>query len=72
MARYITRREEHSRKLTYKIFAGMFDFVGTVASTIIIIVCVVLLVQLIKWIAADFELSFGPMVDMLEEAVNVK
>lgn len=72
MARYITKREERSRKLTFKIFAGMFDFVGTVASTIIIIVCVVLLMQLTKWIIADFELSFGPMVDMLEEAVNVK
>jgi len=72
MARYYTRREEHSRRLTFKRFAGMFDFVGTVASTIIIIVCVVLLVQLAKWIAADFELSFGAMVDMLEEAVNVK
>lgn len=72
MARYVTRREEHSRKLTYKIFAGMFDFVGTVAGTIIIIVCVVLLVQLVRWVVADFDLSFGTMVDMLEEAVNVK
>ena len=72
MARYITRREEHSRRLTFKIFAGMFDFVGTVAGTIIIIVCVVLLVQLVKWVVADFDLSFGTMVDMLEEAVNVR
>jgi len=72
MARYMTRREEHSRRLTFKIFAGMFDFVCTVASTIIIIVCVVLLIQLTRWIVSDFELSFGTMVDMLEEAVNVK
>lgn len=71
MARYYTRREEHSRRLTFKIFAGMFDFVGTVASAVIIIVCVVLLVQLVKWIAADFDISFGAMLTMLEEAVNV-
>lgn len=71
MARYYTRREEHSRRLTFKIFAGMFDFVGTVASAVIIIVCVVLLVQLAKWIAADFDVSFGAMLNMLEEAVNV-
>ncbi|MBQ4089504.1 MAG: hypothetical protein IJC56_06460 [Clostridia bacterium] len=71
MARYYTRREEHSRRLTFKIFAGMFDFVGTVASAIIIIVCVVLVAQLIKWIAADFDVSFGAMLEMLQEAVNV-
>ena len=71
MARYYTRREEHSRRLTLKIFAGMFDFVGTVASAVIIIVCVVLLVQLVKWIAGDFDTSFGAMLNMLEEAVNV-
>lgn len=71
MARLYTRREEHSRRLTFKVFAGMFDFVGTVASALIIIVCVVLIVQLTKWIIADFDTSFGAMVTMLEEAVNV-
>lgn len=71
MARYYTRREEHSRRLTYKIFAGMFDFVGTVASAIIIIVCVVLVVQLVKWVAADFDASFGEMLKMFQEAVMV-
>ena len=72
MARYITKREERSRKLTFKIFAGMFDFVGTVASTIIILMCVMLLVLLAHCIVPDFELSLGPMVDMIEDALNVK
>ena len=70
MARLYTRREARNRKMTFKIFAGMFDFIGTVASAVIIILCVVLLVQLVKWIAGDFDSSFGAMVRMLQEAVD--
>ena len=69
MARLYTLREARNRKMTFKIFAGMFDFIGTVASAVIIILCVVLLVQLVKWIAGDFDSSFGAMVRMLQEAV---
>ena len=69
MARLYTRQEARNRKMTFKIFAGMFDFIGTVASAVIIILCVVLLVQLVKWIAGDFDSSFGAMVRMLQEAV---
>lgn len=72
MARLYTRREERSRRLTFKIFAGMFDFVGTVASAIVIIVCVVLIVQLTKWIVADFDTSFGTMLKMFSEAVVIE
>ena len=72
MARIYTRKEADKRKMRFQVFAGMFDFVGTVASAIIIIVCVVLIVQLTKWIAADFDLSFGAMLDMFKEAVEVK
>lgn len=69
MARLYTRREARNRKLTFKIFAGMFDFIGTVASAIVIIVCVVLMVQMVKWIVADFDTSFGAMFRMFQEAV---
>ena len=71
MARLYTRREARNRKMTFKIVAGMFDFIGTVASAVIIILCVVLLVQLVKWIAGDFDSSFGAMVRMLQEAVVI-
>lgn len=72
MARLYTRREERSRRLTFRIFAGMFDFVGTVASAILIIVCAVLIVQLTKWIVADFDMSFGAMLKMFKDAVVIK
>lgn len=72
MARLYTRREERSRRLTFRIFAGMFDFVGTVASAILIIVCAVLIVQLTKWIVADFDTSFGAMLKMFKDAVVIK
>lgn len=72
MARLYTRREARNRKLTFKIFAGMFDFIGTVASALIIIVCVVLMVQLVRWIMSDFDSSFGVMLDIFQEAVAIK
>ena len=69
MAKLYTREEARRRRVKFQIFAGMFDFIGTVASAVIIILCVVLLVQLVKWIAGDFDSSFGAMVRMLQEAV---
>ncbi|MGI6238240.1 MAG: hypothetical protein ACOYI5_01250 [Christensenellales bacterium] len=69
MARLYTRREARNRRLTFKIFAGMFDFIGTVASALLIIGCIVLMAQLVKWVAADFDTSFGTMVQIFEEAV---
>jgi len=72
MARLYTRREARNRKLTFKIFAGMFDFIGTVASAVIIIICVVLMVQMAKWIIGDFDTSFGAMLKMFQEAVIIE
>lgn len=72
MARLYTRREARNRKLTFKIFAGMFDFIGTVASAVIIIICVVLMVHIIKWIIGDFDTSFGAMLRMFQEAVIIE
>ena len=72
MARLYTRREVRNRRLTFKIFAGMFDFIGIVASAIVIIVCAVLMVQMVKWIIADFDTSFGTMLKMFQEAVIIE
>lgn len=71
MARLYTRRESRSRALTFRIFGGMFDYIVTVFSAVIIIVCVVLMIQLIKWIISDFDLSFGSMLEMFREAVVI-
>lgn len=72
MARLRTRREERSRKLTFKIFAGMFDYVATIAGALIIVLCVVLLVQLYRWISSTFEISFGEIYRMFQAAVRTK
>jgi len=72
VAKLYTRREARNRRLTFKIFAGMFDFIGTVASAVIIIVCAVLMVQLVKWVISDFDTSFGAMVQMFKEAVVIE
>ena len=72
MAKLYTRREARNRRLTFKIFAGMFDFIGTVASLIIILGCVVLVLQLVKWVLSDFDTSFGAMLQMFKEAVVIE
>ena len=72
MARLYTRREARNRRLTFKIFAGMFDFIGTVASAVLIIVCVVLVLQLVHWVVSDFDTSFGAMLRMFKEAVVIE
>lgn len=72
MARIYTKREARNRKLTFGIFAGMFDYVGTVVSAIIIIICVLIMTQLIQWVLSDFDTSFGPMINMFKEAVVIE
>ena len=71
MAKLYTRREARNRRMTFRIFAGMFDFIGTAASVIIIIACVVLMAQIVKWIMSDFDTSFGAMLRMFQEAVVI-
>ncbi len=72
VAKLYTRREARNRRLTLKIFAGMFDFIGTVASVIIILGCVLLVFQLAKWVISDFDTSFGAMLRMFKEAVVIE
>ena len=43
MARFVTKKEEEGRKLRLRVFAGMFDFLATVGSILLIFACVALL-----------------------------
>ena len=71
MARYYTRREEHSRRLTFKIFAGMFDFVGILAGLVVIAACVILLSALYNWVLRDVQASFSTLWDIFTSAIIV-
>lgn len=71
MARIYTRKEVEARKLKFRIFAGMFDFLGTVGSMLLIFACVILLVALYTWIAGDAQTSFKTIYDSFEQAIIV-
>ena len=53
MARFITRKEAEGRKFRLRVFAGMFDFLATIGSLILIFACVALLASLVTWIRND-------------------
>ena len=71
MARLYTREEARRRRVKYKIFAGMFDFVAVVAGIAVIIACILLLSALIDWLAADVPVTFKSLWDVFMKAIVV-
>lgn len=59
MARFVTKKEEEGRKLRLRVFAGMFDFLATVGSILLIFACVALLASLVTWIRNDAQTTFA-------------
>ena len=71
MAKIYTRREVKRRRINFKIFAGIYDFVGAVAGIVVIIACAILLSALINWVARDGRESFASLWDIFQSAVIV-
>ena len=69
MAKLVTRREARNRRLKFQIFAGMFDFLGTLAGVLVILACIVLLNSLITWIIADGKSTFATLLEMISDAI---
>ena len=59
MARFVTKKEAEGRKLKLRIFAGMFDFLGTIGSILLIFACILLLTSLLTWIKNDAKTTFS-------------
>ena len=59
MARFVTRKEAEGRKLRLRVFAGMFDFLATIGSILLIFACVALLASLATWIRNDAKTTFA-------------
>ena len=59
IARFITRKEAEGRKFRLRVFAGMFDFLATIGSLILIFACVALLASLVTWIRNDAKTTFA-------------
>lgn len=50
------RRE--ARQLKWKMLAGIGDFIGVLAGTVVILLLIALLISLITWVQADISQSF--------------
>ena len=69
MAKLYTRAEQQRRKLRFKIFGGMFDFVSVVAGIVVIIVCILLLAALYRSVMEDIPSTFEKFVEIFNKAV---
>ena len=71
MAKIYTRQEVKRRRINFKIFAGIYDFVGAVAGIVVIIACAFLLSALINWIVRDGQESFASLWKICQDAIII-
>lgn len=71
MAKLYTREEARRRKVKYQIFAGMFDFLATIAGIIVIIACILLIAALIRFLKGDLPITFRSLWSILQKALIV-
>ena len=71
MAKLYTREEARRRRVTFQIFAGMFDFIAVLAGILVIIGCVILLTALVRWVIADVPVTFRTLWEIFMKAVVV-
>ncbi|MBQ7846612.1 MAG: hypothetical protein IJ392_10765 [Clostridia bacterium] len=56
---YLTEEERReARQMRWKLMAGVGDFIGVLAGTVVILLLVALLVSLITWVQADISQTF--------------
>ena len=71
MAKIYTRQEVKRRRTNFKIFAGIYDFIGVVAGIAVIIACGFLLAALISWVIRDGQSSFASLWDIFMSAIII-
>ena len=71
MARIYTRQEVKRRRTNFKIFAGIYDFVGAVAGIVVIVACAFLLSALINWIVREGRDSFASLWNIFQDAIII-
>lgn len=69
MANVMTKREVRKRNVRFRIAAGLFDFVGTIGSVVLIFVSIILLTSLVTWVKADAPKTFGTIYDTVYTAI---
>lgn len=71
MPKLYTQHEKQKRKVRYQIAAGMFDFLVILVGIVVIIACIILLAALIRWVIADFPITFKRFIEVLNKAIIV-
>ena len=71
VAKIYTRQEVKRRRINFKIFAGIYDFVGAVAGIVVIIACAILLSALFNWIVRDGQESFASLWKIFQDAIII-
>lgn len=71
MAKIYTRQEVKRRRINFKIFAGIYDFIGAVAGIVVIVACAFLLSALINWIVRDGQECFASLWKIFQDAVII-
>ncbi len=71
MPRVITKREYKKRRIRYQVAAGLFDFVMTVVSFFVIVLCAYLIASLYNWLKADVPVTFGVFFDIFKKAFTM-
>ena len=69
MARFVTKKEAEGRKFRLRVFAGMFDFLATIGSLMLIFACVALLASLATWIRNDAKTTFASIEYSITSAI---
>lgn len=69
MAEFMSNKQLKKRRARFKIIHGMFDFVAVLVSAAIIVLCVLLLVQLFKWLNSDVPVTFADIGTSISEAI---
>lgn len=71
MAKVYTRQEVRRRRMSFQIFAGIYDFAGVILGIIVIIACAVLLAALVSWAIQDGKESFASLWNIFQSALII-
>ncbi|MBR2572226.1 MAG: hypothetical protein IKE30_08920 [Clostridia bacterium] len=71
MAKYLTKREAYRRRAWYRALGGLMDFFTSIASFVVILLCIVLLTTLFQWFRSDIGTTLSSVESvMIESIVN--
>ena len=71
MAKVYTRQEVERRRMSFQIFAGIYDVAGVILGIIVIIACAVLLAALVSWAIQDGKESFASLWNIFQSALII-